>query len=267
MTKFDPQTTAEARALADAQIAEIFKPQAIFNRIPTVRAGGDLAAAADSPLVSRLQACLRCVDMREGLLIEHVIRLALGTSPRFLLIGKKVVSVTETDRAVANRNPHVPLNEITVPEPGEPVGRAEIDCIAFDRDTGTVIFADIKRSGTNDRNLALIRAGAIAALRALQREGVRFRRCELLHVHWYARAGQAGIVTRDTVDATLNASVRDLVEDAVRHYLVACDREVRALVAAITAAELNIPAAMAPAPWEDEEAILRAFGRDLRRPQ
>jgi hypothetical protein len=256
-----------ARTLAETHLDQLFAPDQPATS-PAHQASIETPRFTD--FVETLRKPCGAADLREGLLIQGCVEMALRENPRFLVIGTQRVAVTENDRAVAIDNSHRDLGEIAPPRAGRPVGKFEFDIIVVDRTSGTLLMIDVKRAARDGvEGRIRLRAASLAARRSLLEEGVSHYRCTVLRIRWYSTltTPQADVVSRQSVDEALGAPVRELVDHAIQHFRVGLDRRLRAVVDGIerpdAPSERAIRVVPTPPPAIDEAAILRAFARTV----
>jgi hypothetical protein len=256
-----------ARALAESHLDALFAPDQ-----PTPPAqDGSVDAARFTDFVEILRRPCGAADLREGLLIQGCVEMALRENAKFLVIGTQRVTVTENDRAAAIDNVHRDLGEIAPPRAGRPVGKFEFDIVAVDRVSGALLVIDVKRAARDGVEARIrLRAASLAARRSLLEEGVTHYRCTVLRIRWYSAptTPQADVVTRQSVDEALGAPVRALVDHATHHFRIGLDRRLRAVVDGIKrpdapSSDRAIRVIPTPTPAIDEAAILRAFARTV----
>lgn len=214
--------SASLAALAAADFAVAFADRAFARaaEATTVQVGPP-DAARQFPALAALQRAFALATPTEGRVIEKSVETALAKSPHFHVLGKRKVVVTEGDRALAARNAYNALAAIEPPAATDPIGAAEIDCVAVDLRVGALLLLDTKRApAEGDANASGFVEGCLGAQRSLRRLGVRFAELRPLRIRWFLsqERAPAGFVGREAVDGALKAPVREVVDFAVAAY-------------------------------------------------
>ena len=261
---------AAARDLAASYVTIAFAISAPADGAALAQTGG-AGSAAQFPALAHIRRPLQSAELYEGCLIEAAIKLALDDNPRYQVLGKSVVPITDADRALVERNLHRDLSDVNPPAAGEALGRVEIDIIAVDTVDGALVLADIKRAPIpGDQTGSRFAQACLAARRSASREGLRFAKVRPLRVRWFApgRRLPTDIITRETIDGALCVPVRDVVDHAVSAYRAAFAPRFRALLDGASlrtsqptaVAQAAPPAASTSVHVFDRGALQRAFG-------
>jgi len=241
-----PDLKSRVRDLAAAKVEMLFRqaeatrlspPDEIFADPAAPIGVGRLAEILRNPMLGR--------ELHEGKLIETCVALALESTGRAVKQNKKF-AVTEPDLALVAENDFSKLSSIRPPAPGRFVRGFEVDIVCHHPQTKRFECVDIKRTAldaTLERDhRTLFEAASVAALRFIRRGDLEIVETRLATVRWYAsdQAASGGILSRETVDAALEAPVRETVDFALAVYKAEFDRLLAALVRRITTPPIGV---------------------------
>ena len=243
MTPKDSDLRSRIHTLAVSKATGLFRQSEEWRPSPDANDGCadavPVGGLGPSDLFSIIRGPMLGRDLHEGRLIETAIALALGGTGSSVVQGKRF-AVTDTDVALVANNDYANLGAVRPPAEGAFVRKFEIDVISHDKVAGRLFFIDVKRTRGDaedeERHQMAFQAAGLAARRFFERVSLHVVETRLATIRWFAsdKSASGDILSRETVDAALQAPVRETVELAVGVYRAEFDRLLTKLITRAT---------------------------------